>query len=302
MRNLAAYAMRGRLQAMMVASVAAALALLAPPLTSPLGYVGGGVVALVALRQSAAEGMLVMAGGAAAAAVIAWPLTGQPVAVLVATLLLWLPVWLVARVLRATVSLPLAMDVATALTVAGVLGFHALTGDPAGWWRARLEPVITALMPGQEAQIESLLTLAADWMTALVAAGGLLGVLLCLFLGRWWQAVLYNPGGFGTEFRSLRSSRVLALGALIVWGLTLVPGAVAWPLLRELAVVLVVPLGLAGLAVVHGLVAARQGSSLWLVTLYLLLVFASPLAEMALAALGLVDSWANFRRRVGNAS
>ena len=30
----------------------------------------------------------------------------------------------------------------------------------------------------------------------------ILALLLCLMLARYWQASLYNPGGFGREFRS----------------------------------------------------------------------------------------------------
>lgn len=40
--------------------------------------------------------------------------------------------------------------------------------------------------------------------------------LLCLMLGRYWQSVLYNPGGFGLEFRALRLSPPLAFGLLAV--------------------------------------------------------------------------------------
>ena len=39
--------------------------------------------------------------------------------------------------------------------------------------------------------------------------------ILCLFVSRWWQAMLYNPGGFGEEFRQLRLD-VRAAGLSII--------------------------------------------------------------------------------------
>ena len=36
---------------------------------------------------------------------------------------------------------------------------------------------------------------------------------LCLLLARYWQAALYNPGGFGEEFRALQYSPPVSAGA-----------------------------------------------------------------------------------------
>jgi hypothetical protein len=53
-------------------------------------------------------------------------------------------------------------------------------------------------------------------VTGLVALMYALGVLAGLFLGRWWQAILYNPGGFKKEYLTLRSQPKLAIATVIV--------------------------------------------------------------------------------------
>ncbi|MCH2994031.1 hypothetical protein K3W78_14720, partial [Listeria monocytogenes] len=81
----------------------------------------------------------------------------------------------------------------------------------------------------------------------------------------YWQASLYNPGGFGREFRSLRLAPavavILLLGAVVVPALE-VQAAVLGPLCS-------VPLIIAGVALGHGLIAPKRLAGGWLVGLYL---------------------------------
>ena len=47
-------------------------------------------------------------------------------------------------------------------------------------------------------------SLAVPQVAALLATGNAVIALLSLILGRYWQAALYNPGGFGDEVRALK--------------------------------------------------------------------------------------------------
>ena len=78
----------------------------------------------------------------------------------------WLPLWLLALVLRATVSLSRTFQAAALLGVLGVAGFYAVLGDPAIWWGRVLSQWEQELMVlasiGQEADramLEQLLCL-----------------------------------------------------------------------------------------------------------------------------------------------
>src|SRR5690606_12926604 len=130
----------------------------------------------------------------------------------------------------------------------------------------------------------------ANVMLRFYGAYHAIAVLLCLMLARWWQALLYNPGGFGQEFRALRfDPRVmLTLLALIVLGL-LGAGPDGWvPLLS-------IPPLVGGVAVVHALVAQRSLGGHWLALGYLTLALMYPLVIM----LGLMDSVFDLRKRIG---
>jgi hypothetical protein len=137
----------------------------------------------------------------------------------------------------------------------------------------------------------------APWMTGAFALGLMLQTLLGLFLGRWWQGQLYNPGGFGTDFRTLRLHPVSGLlGLLLVAFVGFLPG----PGLAPDLLLVLTPLWLfQGLAVIHGLFAERGARPAWLVGVYVLLILFMPQTLMLVACLGLVDTWADLRARLG---
>jgi hypothetical protein len=133
----------------------------------------------------------------------------------------------------------------------------------------------------------------ATLVLALIAAMTTLSGILGLILARWWQALLYNPGGFATEFRALRLTPLPATVCALAVGYCYWQdgGTGMWVL------VFAQPLLFAGIALVHGLVAARGMGVQWLVMLYIAMVVLQPLAAL-LVLVALCDTWLNFRGRV----
>ncbi|MCB1775827.1 MAG: hypothetical protein KDI50_00155 [Candidatus Competibacteraceae bacterium] len=298
MKSLAAFILRSRGSAALVASVAAVSFWLFPPLL----IVSGAVVALVALRRGSVEGALVMALAGIAAVALSWQVLGAPWPMLDVLLAVWLPVWLLAWVLRATISLSRTLQVAAVLGLLGVAGFYLALGDPAIWWRslldqfqqdlATLAPKGSVGDPALLAQWLDLLKAWAPWLPGQVSSAIVMVVLLALLLGRWQQALLFNPGGFRSEFHGLQLGRPLATFTLALFGATL---AFGWPPLANGLLVLGVPYTMQGIALVHVIVLQRRLSSAWLVLFYLLLI---PLLSQVVMALGVVDAWADFRSRI----
>lgn len=297
MKSLAAFVMRGRSPAALVAAAAAVLFWLFPPFL----IVSGAVVALATLRRGPAEGALVVALAGLGAAGLTWLVLGAPWPMLVVLLACWLPLWLLALVLRATVSLSRTLQAAALLGLLGVAGFYLALGDPAIWWGgilARWRQDLAALAPGQgtdQATLAAVLDLLESWAPFLpgqAASAALLFVLLGLFLGRWWQALLFNPGGFRPEFHQLRLGRPLALLVLALFGAAILSG---WPPLTNLVLVLGTLYTVQGIALVHAVAFNRQLSPAWLLLFYLLLV---PLLSQLVMALGIADAWADFRVRI----
>lgn len=295
MKSIAVFVMRGRSAAVLIAASTAVLFWLFPPLL----IVSGAVVALVTLRRGAAEGALlaVLAGSSAGALAglllglgAMWPM----VSVLLAC---WTPLWILAWLLRATVSLSVTLRAVALLGLLGVGGFYLVLGDPAVWWNQALDGLrqgLTALPSGERATLEQLLDLLRSWAPLLpgqAVSAALLFVLAGLLLGRWWQALLFNPGGFRPEFHQLCLGRPLALLALVLFGAAVLSG---WPVLSNLVLVLGTLYSVQGIAVTHALVFKLRLSPAWLLLLYLFLV---PLLSQLVMALGIADAWADFRTR-----
>jgi hypothetical protein len=295
MRILASFVMRGRSQAVMATTVLGMLSLILPPVS----ILSSAVVALVTLRAGEREGLLTGLLAAVACGFLGMIALGNALPVVGLALLSWMPIWLLAMMLRNTRSLSLTVQAGLVFGLALIAVYQLQFQDPVAEWRRLLEPVSQSLVESQlvdEAGRVRLLEALARWMTGVLAAGFFLQLVLSLFLGRWWQSVLYNPGGFREEFHGLRASRVLGyltLALLVVqFGL-----GTELALVRYLLVLLFTLYFLQGLAVVHAMVAQAGASMGWLIGVYALLIFAMYYAMSALAAAGFADTWLNIRSR-----
>jgi hypothetical protein len=295
MKALAAFVMRGRSTAALVAAAAAVLFWLFPPFL----IVSGATVALVTLRRGAAEGAGLMALAGLGAVALTGLALGTPWPMLDVLPACWLPVWLLALVLRATVSLSRTVQAAALLGLLGVAGFYLALGDPAVWWGGVLgqwERELAALAPTDRAALDQLLALLKEWAPYLpgqATGAALLFVLAGLLLGRWQQALLFNPGGFQPEFHQLRLGRPLAALTLALFGVALWS---TWPPLANMMLVLGLLYTVQGFALVHAVAFKRRLSPAWLLLFYLLLLV--PALSQLVMALGVADAWADFRNRV----
>ena len=297
MQGVATFAMASRMRAILVAATCAMAALLLPPFTSPLSYLGGAVVALVALRLGAMEGFAVLVAGALSLAVVGALVGGLAIPLALGALLLWLPLWVFAVMLRHSRSLGLTLKTVALFGAAVVVALHVGLGTPVDWWQPRIAELLTPIFEAQGLDATPYVAELARWMTALIGAALVLSVLLSLLLGRAWQADLYNPGGFGTEFRALDLGRGFALLSLGVLALVMLPlGDGVGTLLKDLLPTLLVLYVLQGLAIVHAIVKHRQLKRGWLTALYVI-VGLVPQALPILALLGWMESWINLRGR-----
>lgn len=301
MKALVAYIVSGRWQAILLVVICGALTILVPPFGGMLNYLAAAVVALVTLHVGVLAGLQIMAI-AAAITLLFYQLLGiQAVVALVLVLMLWLPCWMVAAVLQQTNRLGQAMKAATLFGVSLLLLVFGMYGNPAAWWVEQLQQVETTLAEAgiafpALADVE-LLTQVSALMTGVVLASLVIGVLASLLLARWWQSVLVHPGAFRDEFYELRLSQVnglITLGIMLVARFT--DGDVS-EFGAQLAMIMLVPYLLVGLAVIHALLQRNGLGRGWLVAVYVLLAIV-PQATLLLAAGGLLDTWIDFRRRL----
>lgn len=295
MRAVAAFAMRGPAQAVLVAASFAALSLLLPPLS----YLSAATVALVTLRKGSQAGALILAAACVAVGLLLFVSTGQPWFALSLALALWLPVWLLSVVLRSTVSMASTFLAAAMVGIVLVIGLYLFLDEPAVFWQRALEEFFGEML--KQAGIDepgTLLQGLARIMTGVAAATMVVGYLASLLLARWWQAALYNPGGFRQEFHQLRLGTPMAVGSVaILLGAWLLADGLGTAL-RDMGTVVLVVYFFQGLAVIHGVAGLLQANIVWLVGIYFLTLFALPQLTILLAVMGLVDTWVDVRARI----
>jgi hypothetical protein len=283
MRAIAEFIMRGRMQATLVVVGSAALPL--------LFWLSAAAGCLVLLRRGLSDALSILVWALLPA--IGWWYFGEP-----RTLLVLLGTLGLALLLRANLSWSrvLLCSVALGLVYALILG--AVFREPIEAMALELQKLMPQVLDGVHQQLSvderaRLDSLIAPVLTGLVAALLQIVSLLCLMLGRYWQAVLYNPGGFGREFYAVRLPIPLALALLA--GMLLGPNLGAS--MAMLTPLCSVPLMFAGAALLHGLVAQGRMARFWLIGMYVTLLLFMQLTYPLLVVLAIVDSLFDFRGR-----
>lgn len=278
---------------MIVAATLALVSLIMPPVS----IVSSASVALVTLRRGALEGLIVLACSTAVAGLLGFFLLGNFQFVLLYGMVLWLPVWLISIILREGRYLSLAVEIAVSLGALGVIGFYLYDTNLALMWKNILTQMVPPNAPVVD--IKHTLDLLSHYMTGIIAAASVFGLLFGLFLGRWWQALLYNPGGFKQEFLSLNTRPRLAIGSIVVVGIALFSSGVISEVSWNITILLLVLYLFIGIAVLHTLFASMKMGR-YMVPMFYVTLFLIPHAMLPVAIVGLSDAWMNLRNKISN--
>lgn len=299
MRRLAAFIMRGRAHAVFAACALGLMSWIVP-LCSLLA---AAAIGLPTLRKGIFEGGTVMLASVAVLGVLAGFLIGSLHDGAVFGLLLLGPTWLAAVILRESGRLSTAFGFVSVTGMLVVTMVYWLHPAPSSIWFESLERFLKPLMDNMPPDFDkeqfwnNFLMMAARYMTGIVSASLVISLTLSLMIARWWQALLFNPGGFRSEFVGLRMPAVFpytAVGALIV-------AMAASEDLAEFAWNLNTPLFalflLVGFSVLHALVSRNKAWGVWLVGTYVALLFV-PYIIVPIALVGLSDPWFDWRNRL----
>ena len=301
MRALAEWVMQGRKQAIIATVLSASIPLLfllveAGHARLLLGLVAtvlmtlsAAIVGLVTLRRGVSDGVGLMLWALLPALVwLVWRAEASPLVTLLGTTAL-------AVVLKHTVSWSQTLSAAT---VVGLL----------------ISFLVDLLLPGTVIQVttaagqlieilgqthpQMVQALDVNWLRELllgvIVASYLGTVLTSLALSRWWQSMLYNPGGFREEFHGLRLPPLFAAVGLIILVLA---NSLPGEMVRWLPV-MITPFMMAGIALIHGTVAKRGLSRSWLIAFYVAMFIAGPYLIALLIILAVTDSFIDIRRRL----
>jgi len=277
MRALAEYVMRGRRQALWVAALTAGIPM--------FFWVSAATVGLVTLRRGLREGAFIALWSLIPAGVVAYFGEVMPMAAVIGSLL-------TASVLRLTASWQWSLCVAALMGLVFSAGLMTLGSK----YLAALEKLAGEVVANiaQRPDADAAVVLQGPSAADIAGMFGLVNsitLVICLIIARWWQASLYNPGGFRVEFHALRLGHWQSLGLIL---LAVLLGSMG-PQFRFWAWLPLLPLLFAGLGLAHALAAARGGAG-WLGLCYAALLFIPPFKHV-LVVVAAIDGWVDFRGR-----
>ncbi|MFL0798118.1 MAG: hypothetical protein K6L73_11590 [Cellvibrionaceae bacterium] len=278
MRALAEYIMRGRVQATIVVLLGSLL-----PLISPA------TVALVSLRRGPLDGIPLLLWACLPQVVAVWAGVMEPLLCYLYTGSMAV-VLITALVLRQTISWMITLLTIVLVSAVTAQLIQLFAADLIAALLAEVQTVVDKVR--SEAKLEPQ-ALEPSYIVAMFAYFMAVMGVLALLLGRWWQALLYNPSGFGSEFRDLKLPMPAAAGLLLVLVgmITQENSTVGWVGLLSL------PLLLVGIAIWHQVVDTLGLGTPWLVLFYMGLIFVKPFSLLVILMAGL-DSWFDFRGMV----
>jgi len=284
------------MEAITVASSLALLSLVLPPVS----IVSSAAVALVTLRRGGYEGLYVLLASYVLAAILGLVIFGSfQFALLYGPL-----IWLIAMILREVKQLSIAVEITVLFGVAGIVIFFILVSDPAAMWGSILTQMTLPVLENSDVdlpveKIKQNIQFFSHFMTGGVAAGSVYGLLFGLFLARWWQSVLYNPGGFREEYLSLKVRPKLAVASIVIaaiaWLMTGVLSEICW----NITILFVVLYTIVGTAILHIAFSTMKTRFFMVPFLYLTLVFV-PHMTIVVVIVGIIDTWLDLRSKILN--
>ncbi len=291
---LARFILKGQSQAALVAATMAILGLILPP----AAWISAAAIVLVTLVHDPKSGLITLALSSLGAAIFSYLIFATPQIAAMFVFLAWLPAWLMASILRQTVSLAYSLQILTIMGLFAVVVLYVLFPNFGEFWREPLDQIVVQLAQQSNgislAELKQTENWVIEFLPGLFVSSIMFGSMVSLFLGRWWQAVYYNPGGFAKEFQSMNLGKISALVAVTIM---LIASLVNSVFMIALVTVVFILYGMQALSLVHATINIRQVNSAWLVMIYLIMLFI-PQVVLLLMFASFVDPWLDIRQRI----
>jgi hypothetical protein len=208
--------------------------------------------------------------------------------------------WLCSLMLRQQFSWDALLYMIVFVAVITVFAVHAFVPDVHAYWvhyMMQMEKQLV-LASGESSQAtEHVLsrgtTIVSMFMTGLMVSTFMLAMAMKLLFARWWQSLLYQPGGLQAELHGIRFSIWFSICFLVF---------IAASLMRVHVAIDVLPVFLcafffAALSLAHAMIKQKKKALGWFLFLYLLLSLFFPYVAALFVVLALLDSWFDFRKK-----
>ena len=276
---LASFIMRGRVQASAVAALGNALPLITPA-----------TIGLVALRKGFSEGGLICLWGLLPVFLTYFYSDSNQFFVLL-TACNFLNILLVCGILRYRGDWEMTL---VSLVIISII----LMGSLLLIFQQDFEVLVQRLIEvfeeaSRQTNIESLKiekSSIAVFTTWTIVLNTFLGVAIA----RWWQSIIFNPGGFKKEFQGIRLNRKLLI---LIFSILILSSAI-FNEYSNWAYLSIFPLVVGGLSLFHWLVNEKHLGKVPIIFTYVFMVLFTPFVILILALLGTVDCFYNVRQRL----
>lgn len=209
--------------------------------------------------------------------------------------LVFIPVWVMAILLRELRSLAMTLELGIITTMLLVILTWFVYGEaPVAAFMEYLQ--VHQMDPAVESGVPAPL-LAKMFLILWPMFVGIMQISIIL-TARWVQSCIYYPGGFRADFHQLRLHKSVAMGVVVLTILMQVFKPEDCMVLYQLQPLATILLLLAGLGLVHWYATFKGLKSFWLGGIYLLIFIVPQVAGLILGVTAIVDSFFNIRQRV----
>ncbi len=294
LRNFGLYTLRSQLHAGILVLVFALTPMFGIPF---IGWVSIIIIGLVTLRKGAVQGGLVLVWAAVPSIVMAFVSTDM--FFISQVLFGGLIVWFFAILLRAQYSWSHLVEIIAWVAVIVVLITHAVVGDVYAWWGHKLADLMAKYNQAMSNEGVELAVSEKAMFYVTHMATGFLTAMICLnavfnlLVARWWQAMIYNPGGLSREFLTIRLNYRMIVGLVIAAVLVLVN--VGWAF--DLLPVFLVAFFIAGFSLVNASLLRFKRGWIWMILFYALLLLRFIFMAAAVMVIAIIDSVVDIRGR-----
>lgn len=306
MLALARYALKGPYQAATIVGLLAIVAVVLPlmggsPLatmiiTGALTLFSGALVGLVILTHGSRSGLKAVVVSIIGITVVATIALEAPMIGISIGLAQWLPIVILAQILRSTNSLVLMMLIGLALALLAIVLQLLIWPDLEADWLFMIEQSILQLKAYPEYQdvdITSNARLLVHFMVIMLGAALYSLFIGILLMARSMQSKLFDSEDkFSAQFRAIKFGKRVGLVAVFLLSLSFWLNQ-AW--ISSIALLLMTAFLFQGIAVVHTKVSRSKRPRLFKTLFYLLLLI-FPQAAVITALVGLLDNWLILRK------
>ncbi|MCK5263490.1 MAG: DUF2232 domain-containing protein [Gammaproteobacteria bacterium] len=286
--------LKGPSQAALVVATLAMLGIMFIPAV----WLSAAAISLVALVKDNRQTLFVVVIATAGTMVFASLIFAQPLMPVYFLLMAWLPAWGAAIVLR-TGSLAVSLQVIAGFSLVAIIGLYSFFPEMGELWREPLDIFVQQLLEQSQGELSLQLLQEVEEMAIVMIPGFLacsvlLGTMISLFLARWWQSVILNPGGFSQEFLALNLGKAMAMVAIAIVVAVVLMSSALW---YAMLLVVLTLYATQGMSILHAVFKGKQLNRAWLYLIYLVMFFSPEVAAM-LILVGIADAWIDFRGRL----